>query len=136
MLVATELKRTSILGIAYTPEAISRVSVGKIAPIDGYAPESWTRRTYRLVTCPSRSPPIVNRAAWARPWPIAVMCSERVSVQRTGRPGATAFMASQATITSSTPRPLPPNPPPTSGARTCTCPGSSPRLDAMRSRSW
>ena len=33
--VATESKRTSILGIAYTPEAINRVSVGRIAPIEG-----------------------------------------------------------------------------------------------------
>ena len=33
--VTTESNRTSIRGIRYTPEAISRVSVGRIAPTPG-----------------------------------------------------------------------------------------------------
>ena len=35
---------------------------------------------------PSRLPPIVACCTWPRPWGMATMFSERVSVQRTGRP--------------------------------------------------
>ncbi len=51
------------------------------------------------------------------------MCSERVSVQRQGRPVA---RASAPMRMSSTSKPLPPKPPPTSGAMTRTWSGSSP----------
>ena len=42
MFVTTETASTSIVGIAYGPDAHIFVSIGRIAPISGYAPESCT----------------------------------------------------------------------------------------------
>ena len=61
------------------------------------------------------------------------MFSLRVSVHRNVRP---VERASEATSTSSAARPLPPKPPPTSGAITRTCSGSIPSIPASPSRSW
>ena len=69
---------------------------------------------------------------WARPWCIATRFSLRVSIQRIGRP---SLRATVATMTSSTARPLPPKPPPTSGAITRTFSASRPIAPARPSRS-
>ena len=61
------------------------------------------------------------------------MLSLRVSVQRTGRP---SLRASQTTSTSSTLSIFAPKPPPTSGATTRICSGSSPSVPASTIRSW
>ncbi len=61
------------------------------------------------------------------------MLSLRVSVQRTGRPSR---RASQTISTSSALSIFAPKPPPTSGAITRTCAGSSPSVPASTMRSW
>ena len=61
------------------------------------------------------------------------MLSLRVSVQRTGLP---SLRASQTTSSSSALSIFAPKPPPTSGAITRICSGSSPSMPASTMRSW
>ena len=84
-------------------------------------------------TTPSRVAPSSNPSTIARPWCMATMFSLRVSVQRTGLP---VWRAVQPTSTSSTSRPLAPNPPPTSGATTRTCSASNPSSIPSTILSW
>ncbi len=83
--VATLIEFSSTLGIAYTPCAMVRVKKGRNAPIAGYAPASQTTRPLTPTIVPSRRRPISMSCTWPRPWVIAVMFSERVSVHFTGR---------------------------------------------------
>ena len=86
---------------------------------------------------PSRVKPISTCWTCARPWVIATMFSERVSVHFTGRPSSCA--AFTATAYSAYMPVLAPKPPPTAGAITRTCSGveagdraRSRRLHAVR----
>jgi hypothetical protein len=81
------------------------------------------------VTVPSRLPPIVAYCTWARPWPITIIDSLRVSRQRSGVPVFLAMTPSSAS--SGSQLILAPNPPPTSGAITSTWSGSRPLAFAI-----
>ena len=120
---------SSTFGIAYTPCAIVRVRNGRNAPIDGYAPPSWNTFAFTPVIMPSRRSPISTCCTWARPWVIATMFSERVSVHFTGR--ASSCAAFTATAYSAYMPVLAPKPPPTAGAITRTCAASSPATAAI-----
>ncbi len=69
---------------------------------------------------------------WPRPWVMATMLSERVSVHFSGRP---SFRAAAAVMANSAYMPaLAPKPPPTAGATTRTRSSSSPTAPASGSR--
>ena len=89
-LVTPVMPLNETFGMSYTPVAIRIVIIGSIAPMRGNAPASWTTSRWYAVMRPSRVPPSFARCTWPRPWGIATMFSERVSVQRTGRPTARA----------------------------------------------
>ena len=81
------------------------------------------------VIVPSCFSPISTCWICARPWVMATMFSERVSVHFTGRPSVWAALA--ATAYSTYMSILAPKPPPTAGAITRTCSASSPVAAAM-----
>ena len=102
------------------------------APTNGYAPASPSRSAQIPRNLPSASSASAPCCTWPRPWGMPMRFSRRVCTHWTGRARRRAVAAT--TTASGVGSNLPPNPPPTCGARTRTSAGSSPRLSATASR--
>ena len=103
VLVTTESNRTSIRGIRTRRTPSSRSALAGSRRFRDTRRRRCSMPHVSALTFPVAAAAELEPIRWPRPWPIATMCSERVSVQRTGRP---SLRASQPTSTSSDREPL------------------------------
>ena len=126
VITPTVLNRTR--GMSYTPTDIICVSIGRIAPMAGYAPADATTEPSNPTILPFLSTPSLAVITKSRPWTSDTMSSDRVAVHLTGRPSFSA--AAPATRCSGYTAAFGPKPPPTQGHTTRSFSGASPRSGA------
>ena len=79
--------------MSYTPTDIIWVSIGRIAPMAGYAPAAATTLPSRPTILPALVTPSLAVMTKSRPCTSETMSSERVSVHFTGRLSCNAALA-------------------------------------------